>query len=238
MPKQPLLRIFLILYEMNIRKVFQIFMLLLVSGYLLSLVILPDKMINKIIREGGPLETAQVILYLAGGMIAWVYARGRVWADGFSGSIILLLFAMRELDLQKKFTGISITRTKYYFNSDAPLSSKIFFGIIICGLILFVLYFLIRNAKPFFRALQSGAAWARSALAGLASILLANLVDSSPRLLNTFGLDLSQQAVFYKTAGEELCELAIPFFFLNALLLYGQSKFPESSCRNIPPENG
>jgi hypothetical protein len=222
---------------MNIRKAFQIFMLLLVAGYLLSLIALPERIIMKIIREKGPIENAQVILYLTGAIIAWVYAKHMIWTDGLSGSFILLLFAMRELDFQKKFTGISITRTKYYFHSDASLSSKIIFGIIICGVILFVLSFLVRNAKPFFRALHAGSAWARSALAGLLSIFLANLVDSAPRLLDTLGVETFQKMSFYKTAVEELCELAIPFFLLNALLLYGQSKCHENTCRNIPPKN-
>ena len=198
-------------------------MLLLVLAYLFSLVVLPEKMVMKIIREGGPLENAQVILYLAGGMIAWIYARRGIWEDGFSGSVILLLFAMRELDLQRKFTGISITRTKYYFHHDAPLLSKILFGILVCGILGFILAFLIRNSGHFYRALQSRLAWARSVLAGLLSILLANFVDSAPRLLDTFGIDTFQKMSLYKTAGEELCELAIPFFFLNALLLYRQS---------------
>ena len=229
MSEQTLLHVFLILYAMNIRKAFQIFMFLLVAVYLLSIIALPEKIIMKIIRERGPIENAQVILYLTGAIIAWAYAKRRIWTDGLSGSFILLLFAMRELDFQKKFTGISITRTKYYFHSDASLSSKIFFGIIICGVILFLLSFLVRNAKPFFRAIYARAAWARSALAGLLSIFLANLVDSAPRLLDTFGVETFHKMSMYKTAAEELCELAIPFFLLNALLLYGQSKFYENT---------
>lgn len=213
---------------MNIRKAFQIFMFLLVAGFLFSVIFLPESIIIKIFREGGPIENAQVILYITGGIIAWVYAKRKIWTDGFSGSFILLLFAMRELDLQKKFTGISITRTKYYFHSDASLLSKILFGIIICGVILFVLSFLIRNAKPFFRALHARAAWARSALAGLAFIGLANIVDSFPRLLKALGIEMFHKMSLYKTAGEELCELAIPFFLLNALLLYGMSRASDS----------
>ncbi len=222
---------FLILYAMNIRKAFQIFMFLLVAVYLLSIIALPEKIIMKIIREGGPIENAQVILYITGGIIAWVYARRRIWTDGLYGSFILLLFAMRELDFQKKFTGISITRTKYYFNSDASLTSKLLFGVIVCGIILFVLFFLFKNAPHFLRAIRSRVAWAHSALAGIVCILLTQLIDSAPRLLDSIGVETFHKFHLYKNAVEELCELSIPFFFVNALLLYGQSTHTASSNR-------
>lgn len=65
--------------------------------------------------------------------------------------------------------------------------------------------------------------WALSVLAGLLSMLFAFFVDGSTRILETLGIESVKHEHLLKNSMEELFELAIPFFFLNALLLYGKS---------------
>jgi len=181
---------------------------------------LTDELLNMLIWEGGPLETAQVMLYIAAASVSFFYARRKIWADGFSGAFILLLFVMRELDFQKKFTGVSITRTKYYFNYDAPLLSKIFFGLLIIFLVSFIASFIIRHWKQFIYSIKKRETWALFLLCGVIFILLANVTDSSPRILKTMGIQPSDKIHLFKNLVEELFELAIPAFFLLSLIYY------------------
>ena len=173
-----------------------------------------------LIWEGGPLETAQVMLYIIAASVSFFYARRKIWKDGYSGAFILLLFAMRELDFQKKFTGVSITRTKYYFNYDAPLLSKILFGLLIIFLVFFIASFIIRNWKQFIYSIKKRETRALFLLCGLMFILLANVTDSMPRILKTIGIHPPDNMHLYKNLFEELFELAIPVFFLISLIYY------------------
>jgi len=179
-----------------------------------------EELLNMFIWEGGPLETAQVILYIAAASVSFFYAKSTIWKDGYSGAFILLLFVMRELDFQKKFTGVSITRTKYYFNYDAPLLSKILFGMLLLFLVFFIVSFIFRHWKQFIRSIQKREIWSLFLLCGIIFIVLANVTDSFPRILKSIGIQPSGKSHLYKNLVEELFELAIPALFLISLIYY------------------
>ena len=184
-----------------------------------------DELLNMLIWEGGPLETAQVMLYIVAASVSFFYARRNIWKDGFSGAFILLLFVMRELDFQKKFTGVSITRTKYYFNYDAPLLSKILFGLLLIFLVFFIVSFIIRHWKQFIYSIKKRETWTLFLLCGIIFILLANVTDSTPRILKTIGIQPPDKIHLFKNFVEELFELAIPALFLISLIYYRKTHF-------------
>ncbi|MEW6052872.1 MAG: hypothetical protein AB1552_03665 [Nitrospirota bacterium] len=208
---------------MNIHTIFAVFFLLLVMLNITVIFFLPDDLTFLFIKEWGPVENAQVILYVTGALVSWIYAKRNIWAGGYQGCIILLIFAMRELDFQKKFTGISITRTKYYFHSDAALLTKIMFACIVVCIVVFIIVFVRKNFSVLLHNVRARKNWALSVLAGLLSMLFAFFVDGSTRILETLGIESVKHEHLLKNSMEELFELAIPFFFLNALLLYGKS---------------
>ena len=206
---------------MNVQRIFVVVFLLLILGNIVAIIFLPERLIYLITKEWGPVENAQVILYVTGALVAWIYARQKIWDGGYQGSLILLIFAMRELDFQKKFTGISITRTKYYFHSDAALTAKLLSALIVISIIVLFILFIKKHSKGFYKNVQARKNWSLSVIAGLLSMFFAILLDSITRVLESLGIESVKHGHLLKNPLEELIELAIPFFFLNALLLYG-----------------
>jgi len=206
---------------MNVQRIMVVVFLLIIISSIAAIFLLPESLAFKIIKERGPVENAQVFFYVTGALVSWIYARRRIWNGGYHGSLILLIFAMRELDLQKQFTGISITRTKYYFHSDAPLFLKLMCAFIVISITVFFIAFIRKNYVVFLQNVKAHKNWSLSVIAGLLSMLFAIFVDSSTRVLASLGVESIQYDRLLRIAIEELFELAIPFFFLNALLLYG-----------------
>ena len=207
---------------MNFQRVLFGVFAVLVLVTIVAILFSPESLITYlIIKEWGPVENAQVIFYATGALVSWIYARQKIWDGGYHGSLILLIFAMRELDFQKKFTGISITRTKYYYNFDAPLSAKLLCALIVIGIIVLFILFIKKHFKVFLQNVRTRKNWALSVFAGLVSMIIAIFTDSSLRVLESLGIESTNNVNLLKIALEELFELATPFFFLNALLVYG-----------------
>jgi hypothetical protein len=206
---------------MNVQRLIVVLFLLLILGSIAAIFFLPVSLTYLITKEWGPLENAQVIFYMTGALVSWIYARQKIWDGGYQGSLILLIFAMRELDFQKKFTGISITRTKYYFHSDAALTAKLLSAFIVISILVLLFLFIKNNIRGFYKNVRARNSWSLSVIAGLLSMFLAIFLDSITRILGSLGIESVKHGHLLKNPFEELFELAIPFFFLNALLLYG-----------------
>jgi hypothetical protein len=214
--------------EMKLHKAFVLSFIVLIISTLVAFIALPPDVAYNLVKENGPVENLQVLFYLISAATAFIYERQRIWESGFKGGLILLIFALRELDFQKRFTGISITRTKYYFNSDAPLLAKLLSGLIVMGIIVLLIIFIKKNIGVFFRSLKNNEPWSLSLTAGLFFMFFSYIIDSSKRMLASIGFEYIEDSRHIRTAVEELSELAIPFFFLNALLLFrNKTKFLE-----------
>jgi len=192
--------------------------LLLIILMSLILLLLPDKIAVMLVEENGPIENAQVIFYMAGAIISWVYAKKRIWNSGLKGGFILMLLALRELDLQKRFTDISITRTKFYFSPDIAILTKIAGGIIVIGILFVVITFITSNARILFRSVKNRENWAIFTFTGIILLPVATIIDGSLRFLKALGIQTGENAYLTKTIFEETVELAIPVLFLVALL--------------------
>lgn len=218
---------------MNLRRIIIAVSAILILVTIAALIFLPQSLAYVIIKERGPVENAQVFFYVTGAFVSWIYARQKIWKGGYHGSLILLIFALRELDFHKKFTGISITRTKYYFHSDAAFFAKLLSALIVISILVLFILFIKKNIKVFFQYIRTNKNWALSVLAGLVCMILAIFVDSSLTNLELLGIEVSRHGHFVKIAVEELIELAMPFFFLNALLLYGSQNTGKSVTTKI-----
>jgi len=206
---------------MNVQRIVLVVFALLIFGTIAAVIFLPESLTYIISKEWGPVENAQVIFYVTGALVSSVYARQKIWEGGYQGGLILLIFALRELDFQKTFTGISITRTKYYFHSDASFLAKLLCAFIVISIIVLFILFLKRNIKVFFQNVKARKPWSLSVIAGLLSMFFAILIDGMPRVLESLGIESVKHGHLLKNLFEELLELAIPFFFLNALLVCG-----------------
>lgn len=194
-----------------------VFLAILASG--MAIIFLPGHIINLLIRENGLVENATVVFYIAGTIASWIYAKKRILKHGINIGIMLMLLALRELDFQKMFTDISISKTKFYFSPDIPLLTKIFFGAIVFLILIFVFSFMIKNLKAFLKGVIERKDWAISAMSGVFFLIFSKLLDSGRRFLKSLDIITYGYNDVVK-AMEETAELAIPIFFLISIIQY------------------
>lgn len=187
-----------------------------ISG--LVLVYLPRELAIELVDEDGPIEVAQAIFYLIAALICFAYKIRNMWDKGISAGSIMLIFALRELDFQVKFTDISVTRTKFYFAPDIALETKILAGIIVISIIFIIISFAWKNLVVLINGVKNNNIWAVFAMNGIIFIFLAIEIDIALR-----GFEVNKEREIIKGFFEEMAELAIPFYFLAALITYGFS---------------
>ena len=110
------------------------------------------------LKEGGVIETVSALSYLmcAAYMLMWT-GRARAWPY----IVLMVLFAMRESDFDKRFTEVGVLKGKFLFSPLVPIHQKLIGGAVIL-LALWVLYTIVRrDGRSFLRALRDRAvdAW-------------------------------------------------------------------------------
>lgn len=203
---------------------FRLFITVIAAGAVACLGIfflLPGDIRHLTIKENGFLENSQVVLYIMGALISFVYFRQKIWERGAGGAIILVFCALRELDFQTKFTAVSITRTKFYFSPIIPVFTKILGGAVVLFMIMTIVIFIRQNAGDFLRALKRQERSAHYVLLAIILFPIAVLTDASLRYLKHFKIATGETVRLLKTVSEELLELAIPLLLVLALLKYG-----------------
>jgi hypothetical protein len=168
-------------------------------------------------EEGGPLEMATLALYLLASAALLVMALRGEWRGGYAGSAVLLLLALRELDVHRRFTGLSVTGTKFWVSPDPPLSVKgaAFLATVFCLGVVAV--FLRGRIRSFVRGVGRGDPPCLSILGGILIVPFSLLLDQIPRPLKKAGL-WSEDLFLALSISEETFELAIPILFLVAIL--------------------
>ena len=179
---------------------------------LIIFIALQDYIVAKaVIHEGSFVETLTVIGYFIAFFAAIVLQmRGRI-SFGAGAAVILLSMSLRELDFHTRFTTMGIFKSRFYISDAVPLTEKIIAALITLSLIYFIAAFLKKHSRFFLIALKSRNKAAFLALNGIIFSIISKLIDSSPLL--------------FAQIVEETMELAIPYFFLSAMLHH--DKFPE-----------
>lgn len=199
--------------------------LFLLFGSAAVFFLMPRDIAVALLREGGPVESAQCGLYVVGALIAWLLAARGIWKNGVLGGAILAVFALRELDVQTMFTSMSVLKTRFFISPDVPLMAKLIAGIALAAVAYLVIRFLM-NAAPALRNLRrERPPWAAPALTGVLLLAASILLDGTRRHLESLGVDYGETTVFVSMVLEETVELGIPLMFLIALLaLWKKSK--------------
>ena len=176
---------------------------------IVSIVVLASLQDNLVIfflaSESSPIQTFSTIGYFAGLVIALILQRMGHISFGLGAAVIFLAMGLREMDFHDRFTTMGIMKTRFYISDVVPLTEKIPATIIMLSLASIIALFLIKHFRPFFMALKAKNKAALLTLNGIAFVIISKLIDSQPLLLVCII--------------EETMELAIPYFFISALLL-------------------
>lgn len=173
-------------------------------------------------REGGGLEAVSAVLYGVAAAVFFAVAPRRVWASLFHVPAVMILFALRELDYDKAFTGSGILSLRLY-SGDTPLTTKLIGGAVAA----FAIYVILRNAwrgtPAAFRALRKKEVWPW--FAALVGVLVvgSKSIDGLGRKLLEFGIVISEDLDATASVAEEVAEAFIPVCGILAILAYFKS---------------
>jgi hypothetical protein len=214
--KTEILGIYNRVFTFNQRKV--IFVVLAFILLNLGVFSLPDHIIDFILEESGLIENAQLLAYIACALISWIYAKKMIWKGGWVGGIIFMVFALRELDVQKRFTIMSVTKTRFFISPEVTLTEKLISVAVLSAIAVIFIFFAKNNYGKLIKGLQSSEKWAISTCRGFVLIIISVLLDSTNRWLKDLGIVLTELGSLVIQFAEELVELAVPVFFLMALI--------------------
>ncbi len=176
------------------------------------------------IKEGGIVESLSVLGYCL--CVAMMIIKGKLpYLKKYSSLVLLpILFALRELDFDKRFTTMGIFKGKFYFNDAAPIGEKII-GLLVIVLLLFIVYRIItRHGKTFFDGLKHRTPLAYGVLSVLLALIISKFIDGIGRKLSALGITISDQFSGNMELLEEMLELGIPILIMATLVIYFSHK--------------
>lgn len=178
---------------------------------IIALNFLPLSVAQSLVKENHAIENATVVGYFIGAFIAFLLALRQRLVSGFATSVILLLLGLRELDFHDRFTTMGIFKIKFYLGSEVQLPEKLIVTLIVLLLLAYVVWFLKKNTSSFLVCLRNKKSYGITTLAGLLALPISKILDS-----DIIGL-VDYDWMIYM---EESVELAIPYFFVVALLQF------------------
>ena len=170
-----------------------------------------------LMREGGGLELSAAILFAATAVVFIVIVPRVHWVELAQIPILMLLFAMRELDLDKAFTSSGILSLRFY-SGDSSLTAKIIGGAFV-GLTLWAMArVVLRGVGPFLRGLRSGEVWAYMIAIAVFLTFSTKMIDGLGRKLAPLGIEVSATVEEWAFIYEEIGESFIAVFVILALV--------------------
>ncbi len=186
---------------------------------ILILNFLPRHSAQILTRENGIIEFFSAVGYFIAAAVALYIALSMKWQTGFSVSLIMLLFGLRELDFHARFTTMGISKIKFYLSPEVGVIEKSIVIVLVILLFTFLYTFLKKHAKGFVNGLKQGVPHIVTACAGVLFLPLSKFLDGGFKWLDE--MDQGYRLVFI----EESMELAIPYFFIIAMLQFYKSTY-------------
>lgn len=175
-------------------------------------------------NEGGFVETATAFLFGMAGLLGFAFwIKGRKKSD-FIFASLMILAAMRELDLHREWTTDSILKSRFYISPETPLFEKIIGGVVILFLI-YAVFFLVKQLPSWIKKLWGFHPQSWAILLGLGMLVSGKIIDSMARILPFLSEFHADNRDFLGLA-EESFELTGALFFLIFCLLNIKSNRP------------
>lgn len=198
------------------KKVWQAFIVvqaLLVLLFIYSTT-LEDATRKALLSEDGPVEIASAVLYFI--CCAYLLLKGGLtFFRRFPYFVVIpLLFGMRELDFDKRFTTIGVLKSKFYVSPLEPLHTKLI--VIALGLAVIVLIVMMvrEHAVRLWELLRTGNALGYGVVLLAVMVVVSKSLDGLERKCTSIGLTVAPLIAKYSSVAEEVIELGIPVMML------------------------
>ncbi|MFW8591031.1 hypothetical protein ACOI22_09535 [Glaciecola sp. 2405UD65-10] len=136
---------------------------------------------------------------------------------------VLLAFAARELDFDKRFTNFGVLKSKFLVHPDVSWWGKVIAMAIVLFILLALITIVRRHGRTFLAEVfafdWSVKTWSIGFAGGF--LVLSKSIDGLGRKLSDWGISqISDQADLIASMAEESMEFTVPFFFLLTILYY------------------
>ena len=169
---------------------------------------LPAQTVLALMAEEGPVESATVLAYVLAIVAIWLL-RASTWPTRLASSMVLLMFAAREMDLHKSLFGISMLKSRFYLS--APLLPRLAALAILLPLAFALVYLVWKHARPLWQALRQRQALAITMACFMTALFASKAIDRSLNIvfeMFNYASPLWLQAL--QLAFEETLELLLP----------------------------
>lgn len=187
---------------------------------------LSELTLNTLFTEGGPFEQASLWLWLAVGVLVLAVMRPISWSV-MAGACLCVIFAAREADLHKAFTGESMLKLDYYLETTQSIPVRIVAGAVA---VFAIACLVIVCARVVIRGLRDQGwrrAWGMLTIIAAAAFVIAKACDRLPMLLEeSVGIVLPAVLDGMLKACEEGLECVTPLLFALAVLAYVRLRAP------------
>ena len=183
--------------------------------------LLMHESVSEIFKEGHSVEAISVVTLIAAAAFWWI-AHGRLIGREWHIPVILILMALRELDVDKRFTSEGVLQLRLY-TGPSPLWQKAV-GLAVVALILVCIWRLVRFTLPrCWRGLQRGVGLAWLATGATVLIVIAKSMDGLDRKLAPLGITFDPAVGIKAGRLEEMLELAAYTMLAQAVVYVAQS---------------
>jgi len=199
-----------------------VIVLLLTSAVFIFALLASEQTNIWFIKEGGLIETMSAGAYLFCAALMLKLGDRIYLKNNWYFLIVLIAFAMRELDFDKRFTEVGILKSKFLISPEVSLTAKIT-GFLIVAFVAFAMIRMIRQhggaiVKRIKTGQLSSVDW--SLLIATGFIFISKTIDGIGRKLADIGIVISEQADTIFAHFEESLEWAIPLLCIVAVLAY------------------
>ncbi len=179
------------------------------------------------LQESGVVESLSAAAYFICAFFMFYWGGIRYIKQYHYYFLLVIFFGMRELDFHKKFTTMSLLKSRLYTSGDVPLIEKII-GFMLVVLLLYIAITIVKkNYKNLVSGVKALSLIHINALLVLVFLVLSKSMDGISRKLRPFGIEVEKGLAIHLTSLEEILELGVPILILFMIHQYFSGRAEE-----------
>ena len=180
-----------------------------------------------LLKENGIIESATVLAYLLClGLMVWMGGLDYLKKYHYA-FLLVVLFMLRELDFDKKFTTMGVLKSKFYVSPVVPVAEKAIGAMVIALLIYAAVQSIRRHARGLVHGLRRDCVVSLGILLVGVFLVVSKSLDGIGRKLNDIGIGISAQTSDVSAVIEEVLEFGIPLILMLAAVAFFKNRARE-----------
>lgn len=183
------------------------------------------------LKEGGIVESLSAAGYFVCAFLMLYRGGLRYVRQYHYFFLMVLLFGLRELDFDKRFTSMGLLKARLYTSSDAPAFEKLI-GLLLIALLLYLAVTIVRrHYRRFIYGVRSLSPIHVNALLIVVFLVVSKTLDGIARKLGAFGVAIAQDLSAHLATLEEILELGVPILILFVIHQYFSGRAGDDAAR-------